>query len=384
MRTWRAIQRLDADRPWLLDGILALGLLLAVTVAISFSGRAEISLTQVALLLIAVGPFAARRILPLTVLLVSGTAVFALLLLGYGTPVVGSALFLAAYSVAAQRSLQITAVAAGFCAALICLVAALPGRMSWPEALTNVALFVGMFALGRASQSQRRTSMLLAERAELAEQAKAEASRNAVNQERLRIARELHDVVGHSLGAIALQAGVGARVATDEPEAARAALLAIAERSRSSLQEVRQLLGALRNPEDDTAPNPTLDDVDELLAQAARAGVRVEVIREGEPWPLSPALGLTCYRVLQESLTNVMRHSGTDRASVRLEYRPDQLVLSVSDSGRGAQPSAGAGGGQVGMHERVAMWGGRLETGNLPGGGYRVRAEIPRPEEGRQ
>lgn len=363
---------------------MALGLLLAVTVAISFSGRAEISLVQVALLLTAVGPFAARRILPLTVLLVSGTAVFALLLLGYGTPVVGSALFLAAYSVAAQRSLRITVVAAGFCATLICLVAALPGRMSWPEALTNVALFVGMFALGRASQSQRRTSLLLAERAELAEQAKTEASRSAVNQERLRIARELHDVVGHSLGAIALQAGVGARVATDEPEAARAALLAIAERSRSSLQEVRQLLGALRNPEDDTAPNPTLDDVDELLAQAERVGVRVEVIREGDPWPLSPALGLTCYRVLQESLTNVMRHSGADRASVRLKYQPDALVLIVTDPGHGAVPSAGEGSGQVGMRERVAMWGGRLETGNLPGGGYRVRAEIPRPEEGRQ
>ena len=381
MKTWRALQRLDGDRPWLLDGILALVLLLAVAVATAFSERPSISPTQLVLLLIAIGPFAARRILPLTVLLVSGSAVFALLLLGYGTPVVGSALFLAAYSVAAQRSLRITAIAAGFCAVLIGLVAALPGRMSWPEALTNIAIFVGMFALGRAGQAQQRTTALLAERAELAEQAKAEASRNAVVQERLRIARELHDVVGHSLGAIALQAGVGARVAIDEPAAAQAALLAIAERSRSSLQEVRQLLGVLRNADDDTAPNPTLDDLDQLVAQAATAGVHVEVIREGVPWPLSPALGLTGYRVLQESLTNVMRHSGTDRAVVRLEYRPDAVVLSVTDQGHGASAGAGEGSGQVGMRERVAVWGGRLEAGNLPGGGYRVRAEIPRPEE---
>lgn len=381
MRTWRALQRLDEDRPWLLDGILALGLLLAVAVAIAFSERPAVSPAQLVLLLVAIGPFTARRILPLTVLLVSGSAVFALLLLGHATPVVGSALFLAAYSVAAQRSLRVTAVAAGFCALLIGLVAALPGRMSWPEALTNVAIFVGMFALGRAIQAQRRTAALLAERAELAEQAKAEASRNAVSQERLRIARELHDVVGHSLGAIALQAGVGARVAVDDPAAAQASLLAIAERSRSSLQEVRQLLGALRNPDDDTAPNPTLDSLDQLVGQAAAAGVHVDVIQEGTPWPLSPTLGLTCYRVLQESLTNVMRHSGTDRAVVRLEYRPDSLVLSVSDQGRGASAGAGEGSGQVGMRERVSIWGGRLEAGNLPGGGYRVRAEIPRPEE---
>lgn len=109
--------------------------------------------------------------------------------------------------------------------------------------------------------------------------------------------------------------------------------------------------------------------------------MHVEVIREGVPWPLSPALGLTCYRVLQESLTNMMRHSGTDRAVVRLEYRPDAVVLSVTDQGHGASAGAGEGSGQVGMRERVAVWGGRLEAGNLPGGGYRVRAEIPRPEE---
>jgi len=384
VRTWRTLQRVDKERPWLLDGALALGLLLAVTIAIAFSQRPTISGLQLALLLIAVVPFAARRIVPLTVLLVSGSAVAALLLFGYGTPVVGSALFLAAYSVAAQRSLRVTALAAGFCAALIGLVATLPGRMSWPEAITNIALFVGMFALGRAGQAQRRTSALLAERAELAEQAKAEASRNAVNQERLRIARELHDVVGHSLGAIALQAGVGARVAIDDPQAAQDALTAIAERSRSSLHEVRQLLGALRNPSDDNSPNPTLDDLDRLVAQAAAAGVGVDVTRDGEPWPLSPALGLTCYRVLQESLTNVMRHSGTDRATVQVGFAPDRLTLVVTDRGQGASSDAAEGGGQVGMRERIAVWGGRLEAGNLPGGGYRVLAEIPRPEEAGQ
>jgi signal transduction histidine kinase len=331
--------------------------------------------------LIAALPYALRRRAPLAVLVVAGVAVFALLLLGHGTAVIGTGLFLGAYTVAARTDAVPTAAAAVFCVVLLGAVAAIPGRMGWPEFATNLALFIGSFALGWGARAKAESTRLLAERAELAERAQEEASRMAVSEERLRIARELHDVVGHSLGVIALQAGVGARVALSDPPEARSSLLAIAERSRASLQEVRQILGALRNPADDAAPSPSLDDLDALVGRSADAGVRVAVTRSGDPWPVSEALGLTAYRVLQESLTNVVKHSGADRAEVVVRYEPDRLVLGVSDGGRGAPPEAREGTGQVGMRERVAVWGGRFRAGNRAGGGYEVVAELPRPEE---
>lgn len=378
---WRALQRIDAARPWVLDGALALALLGASLATIAAAGSLTADPVHLGLVLLASLPYALRRRAPLPVLLVAGVAVFSLLLLGHGTAVIGTGLFLGAYTVAARTGRGATAIAAAFCGVLLVAVAALPGRMGWPEFATNLALFIGAFALGWGARAHAESTRLLAERAELAERAQEEASRMAVSEERLRIARDLHDVVGHSLGVIALQAGVGARVALSDPEEARSSLLAIAERSRASLQEVRQILGALRNPEDDAAPSPGLDDLDALVGRAADAGVRVSVTRTGEPWPLTESLGLTAYRVLQESLTNVVKHSGADRAEVEVRYEPDRLVLSVADHGRGAPAHAREGTGQVGMRERVAVWGGRFRAGNRAGGGYEVAAELPRPEE---
>jgi len=378
---WRALQRTDAARPWVLDGALALALLAASLATTAVAGSLTADPVHLGLVLLASLPYALRRRAPLPVLLVAGAAVFSLLLLGHGTAVIGTGLFLGAYTVAARTGRGATAVAAAFCGVLLVAVAALPGRMGWPEFATNLALFIGAFALGWGARAHAESTRLLAERAELAERAQEEASRMAVSEERLRIARDLHDVVGHSLGVIALQAGVGARVALSDPEEARSSLLAIAERSRASLQEVRQILGALRNPGDDAAPSPGLDDLDDLVGRSADAGVRVSVTRTGEPWPLTESLGLTAYRVLQESLTNVVKHSGADRAEVEVRYEPDRLVLSVADHGRGAPAQAREGTGQVGMRERVAVWGGRFRAGNRAGGGYEVSAELPRPEE---
>ncbi|MGC4151456.1 MAG: sensor histidine kinase, partial [Propionicimonas sp.] len=223
---------------------------------------------------------------------------------------------------------------------------------------------------------------LLAERVAEAERARAVAAESAVTAERLRIARELHDAVGHSLGVIALQAGVGARMVDTDPGEARTALQAIAERSRSSLQDVRQILGALRDPAEDPAGSPGLADLETLVAECAAAGLTVEVARIGDAWSLPPAMDLTAYRILQEALTNVLRHSGSRSALVEIAYRPDRVRLTVHDDGpvTSADPSGG-GHGQVGMRERVAVWNGTLRLGPAARGGYDVVAELPRGQE---
>lgn len=381
---WQRLQRLDRARPWVLDAALAVGVLIA-SVAAAATSDAGLPRGWVLVLLVAAAvPYGLRRLAPLAVLVVAGLLVCGLVLLGQSTAVIGSALFLAAYTVASRQGTTVTLLAAVFCLVLlVAITIAAPERMTWPEAATNLALFVGSFALGRATRSHRAAVRLEAERAELAERAQAGIARSAASEERLRIARELHDVVGHSLGVIALQAGVGARVAITDPEEARDALIAIADRSRASLQEVRQILGALRDPGEDAEPTPGLDTLDRLVEQAGEAGLRVQVEREGEPWPVSPALGLTLYRLVQESLTNVLRHAGASCARVRVGYGPDQLTLTVTDDGRGAPPGTAAGTGQIGMQERAAIWDGELRAGTRTTGGYEVVAVIPRPEEAR-
>lgn len=249
-------------------------------------------------------------------------------------------------------------------------------------ALTNLALFAGALGLGCAARSRAQTVRLRADRVAEAERARTIAAESAVTAERLRIARELHDVVGHSLGVIALRAGVGARLIDTDPDEARAALRAIAERSRSSLQDVRQILGALRDPAGDPAGSPGLADLETLVAECEAAGLVVTLSRVGQAWPLPPAMDLTAYRLLQEALTNVLRHSGAKNADVEIAYQAERVRLTVRDDGLGETADTGAGGhGQQEMRERVSVWDGTLRLGPLPGGGYEVVAELPRGQE---
>ena len=380
MTTWRSLQAFDAARPWALDLALAGGLL-AASLAAAWLGPG-LTLDHALLLVAGAAPYAWRRAAPVLVLVVAAAGVLALLMAGHGTAVIGSGLFLAAYTVAARHQLRTTALAGAFCAAVLAVVAvAFPGQLTPGEAATNLALFAGAFAVGRATRTGRAAARVVADRAALAERVQAEQARTALTEERLRIARELHDVVGHSLAVIALQASVGERVAATEPDEARSALAAIAERSRESLQEVRRLVAGMRDETGSDRPLPGLADLPGLVADMGAAGLTVSVETAGEPWPLSPALDLTAYRVLQESLTNVVRHAGTDTAEVRIRYTPDDLELTVGDHGRGPAVGATHGNGQAGMRERVATWGGRLETGAAPDGGYRVVAVLPRRTE---
>lgn len=208
---------------------------------------------------------------------------------------------------------------------------------------------------------------------------RAAAAKRRVDGERLRIARELHDVLAHSISVINVQAGVGLALLDSDPEQARSALSIIKEASKEALGEVRQVLDTLRSPgEAPRTPAPGLDRLPELVEQAGAAGLRVEVTAEGEAPALPPGVDLAAFRILQEALTNVVRHSAARTARIRISRRPGLLELCVDDYGPAAGgASDGSGSGLVGMRERAAALGGTVEAGPRPDGGFRVTATLP-------
>ncbi|MFE5039272.1 sensor histidine kinase [Streptomyces sp. NPDC056683] len=210
---------------------------------------------------------------------------------------------------------------------------------------------------------------------------RTQAAKQAVQDERLRIARELHDMVAHSIGVIAIQAGAASRVIETQPASAREALSAIEDTSRETLAGLRRMLVALREADSDhaeSAPAPGLADVERLAATAADAGVRVEVRWSGTRRPLPPEIDLSAYRIIQESVTNVVRHAGAARCRVSVDYMEEELSIEVTDEGRGGAPtSVGSGYGLVGMRERVGLLHGQFSAGPRPEGGYRVAARLP-------
>ncbi|MFE5858498.1 sensor histidine kinase [Streptomyces sp. NPDC056500] len=210
-----------------------------------------------------------------------------------------------------------------------------------------------------------------------AERARAEQRR--ADEERLRIARELHDVLAHSISVINVQAGVGLALLDSDPEQARTALTTIKAASKEALGDVRQVLDRLRTPGTaPLAPAPGLDRLSELAEQAARAGLRVSVETEGKAVPLPPGTDLAAFRIVQEALTNVVRHSGSRVARVRIAYGEGRLVLRIDDDGPATGTDAGgSGNGLAGMRERAAALGGTIDAGQHDEGGFRVVADLP-------
>ncbi|MEU4428183.1 sensor histidine kinase [Actinoplanes sp. NPDC024001] len=205
-----------------------------------------------------------------------------------------------------------------------------------------------------------------------------QAAEQAVVAERLRISRELHDHVAHSVGVIALQAGAAARVMDTQPERAREAMRAIETTSRDTLSGLRRMLGGLREPGEAAAPlqpAPGLADVGELVGAARAAGVAVDLTWSGEQRALSAEVELSAYRIIQESLTNVLRHAAAATCRVSVDYRPAELAIEVVDDGVGGDPSGGFG--LVGLRERVALVDGTITAGSRPGGGFAVAARLP-------
>jgi signal transduction histidine kinase len=241
-----------------------------------------------------------------------------------------------------------------------------------------VSWIVGALLLGDSVRSRRAELAALEERARYLEETRDEEARRRVAEERLRIARDLHDVMAHSLASINIQSGAGAHVLHRHPEQALDSLLAIKQASKVALDELRATLGMLRG--DDGAPRapaPGLADLAMLTDGAERAGVPVEIECRGQVSPLPPTTDLAAYRIIQESLTNVMRHAGATKAQVGLTYEADSLQIEVSDDGRGPPPAANGGHGITGMRERATMVGGWLEVGPRAEGGFRVLASLP-------
>jgi signal transduction histidine kinase len=200
--------------------------------------------------------------------------------------------------------------------------------------------------------------------------------------ERARIARELHDVLAHSISLINVQASSALHLLDSKPEHARPALEAIKRASGEALTEVRGVLETLRRPDDGTttkAPAPTLARIDDLTAEAQAAGLDIETVVEGSPRSLPATVELAAYRICQEAVTNVIRHAGPASARLKLDYREHELVVEVSDDGRGANGTSGGGNGLPGMQERATALGGSLQAGPHPDGGFRVRARLPVP-----
>jgi signal transduction histidine kinase len=230
------------------------------------------------------------------------------------------------------------------------------------------------YAVGRHRVYERELRLHQARQAE----ADLERARRGVTEERMRIARELHDVVAHSMSVITVQAGFGNLVIDEQPAQARAALGAIATTGREALTEMRTLLGMLR--EDGPAalaPAPGLGELDHLMAQTAKAGVRVQVTITGAPRPLPPGIDLSAFRIVQEALTNVVKHAGTASCRVVIGYEEHELSIEITDDGRGGPAVDGNGHGLVGMRERVHLYGGTVEAAPLPGRGFRVAASLP-------
>ncbi|MFC5187352.1 sensor histidine kinase [Actinomadura harenae] len=299
------------------------------------------------------------------------------------------AFMVAVYSVAAHRALAHSALGgvaalAGFNA----LMWSFPVHPTLLEFLTNNALLVGVWVLGRNLRMRRAYFTELEDRAARLERARGSDARAARIEERSRIARELHDVVAHHVSVMTVQAGAARRIIDRDPGGAREAMSTIEEVGRTALSEMRRIVGVLRTERDELArgelaPQPGLGDLGGLLDHVRETGLSVQLWIEGEARTPSPGVDVAAFRLIQEALTNTLKHAGPQaRAWVRLRYTAEDLTVEIEDDGRGtativADSGDKPGHGLVGMYERVALYGGELRIGPRVGGGFGVRARFP-------
>jgi signal transduction histidine kinase len=336
-------------------------------------------------------PLALRRRFPLGVALVVGVSatVYDALDIPPDPKTAVFPLLVAVYSVAAYATRRRAWIAGAITAAAVVVLnlPSIAGARDFGDVVQPFVMLGGAWVLGENTRSRLRQRELLRERAERAEREREEQARIGALEERARIAREIHDVVAHSVSVIGIQAGAARRLVEDDPDRAKASLTAIEEVSREAMGELRRALGVLRTPSDAAAltPQPGLGVLDDLVEHFRTSGLDVVVTTRGDPRRLPFGLDLAAYRVVQEALTNTLKHSTAQAAQVHIDYRPDGLELTIEeDTGarrssiERAQADEGPSGGHglVGMRERVAMFGGMLEAGE-GSDGYVVRALFP-------
>jgi signal transduction histidine kinase len=389
--TWgpALVQRLRRLDPSTVDRFWALAFLVAIEIEIPIGGRFSLGNvpTQISALAVAL-PLAWRRrapVLVMTVVMTGVVAQFAMQDDALGTSLIAA--WVAVWS-AARHSERRNAVASlGVALAGFWTAAALPptaglgyvlGDAVWATGVT-----LGVWGLGRLLRSRRLLSRRLEQRADRLEREQEERARLAVADERGRIARELHDIVAHNVSTMVVQAGAGKRVLEHDPGRAREALSSIEGSGRQALAEMRRLLGILRTDREGLAlaPQPSLAHLDALIEQVRRAGLPVELKVIGQRQQLPSGVDVSAYRIIQEGLTNAIKHAGPAHAEVVVRYGDRDLDLEILDDGRGLDGSADNGArkghGLVGMRERVNLYGGTLETGSRGSGGYAVRARLP-------
>jgi len=383
IRRLRSLYRsLDPVR---VDAVFAAVLLLAGVLAAVFGedkarGAQLISMVGVTV------PVAFRRRRPIAAALTMALALLLATALG-GAPTQATgivaliALVSGAYMLGARTQGRV--LAAGTIALIVALaVDAIVEESQTVSALLFFTFFVvGLpVAAGQATRSRAQLADELADRAVALERAREGEAQAAVQEERARIARELHDVVAHDVSVMVVQAAAAKRIVEREPDRAEEAIVSIEGTGREALAEMRRLLGVLRRGDEDLAlaPQPSLSRVDALLARTRAAGLDVALERSGDDAPLPAGVDLAAYRVVQEALANVVRHAGAEHATVRLTYDPRAVVVEVVDDGRGAADGGGkAGHGLIGLRERVDLYGGDFEAGPRAEGGFGVRARLP-------
>jgi signal transduction histidine kinase len=360
-----------------LAGVVTAGICWEISLTFTLTPRHALT----ALLLTATGvALAWRRTAPVRVA-VLGAAAFAAPAV-FGPPVENFS-FAVAFSVVGYSAVVYAPGlrAALFCGAVLLAGAAAFSWVVWPG-VSNVLIAwiqVGIvFGIGAVMRRMRHTAAISQQRAELAELVREQHAAAAVAAERARIARDLHDVVGHAISVMTVQAGAARLRLASDPHPVAENVAAIEESGREALAEMRRLLGVLRERDAalDRDPQPGLAALEALLEQARAAGTAVELEVSGPGRPLPPGVDLTAYRIVQEALTNVRKHGDGARAVVSVAYGRDDVRLVVSDDGV-AVPGDGSGFGLLGMRERAALYGGELVAGPRPGGGFEVRARLP-------
>ncbi len=349
------------------------------------TGMAIPFLVGLALLLVQVVPLLWRRSHPSVVLLLVAAAFAARVLLGFNPGIAGFGLLVAMYSVAAyewgvRRLVFLVVAGLGFLAGFV--VFGVTGNPRSFAITVPSLFFVAAWLIGDYLRTRRAYVAQLEERAARLERERDQDRRLAADEERTRIARELHDVVAHDVSVIAIQAGAARAVQATRPEAAAQALGLIETTARETLIELNRLLGVLRANNGATAdrrPQPGISQLPGLVEELRAAGLEVDARVEGEARPLSPAVDLSAYRILQEATTNVLKHARARRVDIRVRYAETMLALDVRDDGAGdgRDPAASSGHGLIGMRERVALFGGKLHAGRNRAGGFSVHARLP-------
>ena len=375
-----------ARRFWF-DALIVVGIGISIAGAVLSQGKKDgpegPMWLDIVLVLLIVGPLLARRRFP------------------FGAPLgVGAGVVIASFADNRLVPFDIIAFLAG-CSAVFLLAQ----RRDWRQAVSGLAMAVGVeaivvrndprgqlgqfifvsliftvvwvvgFTLGRKFAEADEAK----ERATRAEREREARARAAVADERARIARELHDVVGHSVSVMTVQASAVRRLLEPDQEKEREALLVVEQTGREALAEMRRMVGVLRSPDEaaSLAPQPGLRDLEALVEHARKAGLPVDLHVDGDPVELPPGVDLAAYRVVQEGLTNALKHAHATRAEVRLHYDHGQVEVSVTNDGRRDGSASRGGHGLAGMRERIAVYGGRLEAGPQPAGRFRLRATLP-------